>query len=301
MAMRLRERYPKRDHIQERKRIMDAISNDHKVNDRYHLTTVENKNIMLIGRTRAGRSTLKSLLVNPTYVSDEPTLKSRTRDLSLESFYIDDKSTVLNIIDTPGLFERTGTEMTPRDNDTILRIIELCVNREITKLHVVCFCITLAVGIIKEDIDSLKLLVDFFGQEISNNSCLIITHCESKNHEQRHRMCYELERDLYFQEIASFFRLGIFFSGSLDRDDYNQANHGLIDQFLTISDYRTKLIELFTRPIEPCSIHNLLISEVKRACDQVSLKESELQEIQVRVKKQALIIEELRQARLNHQ
>ena len=59
---------------------------------------------------------IKTLLVNPTKVPEELTLKSGTREPLFESFHASDNKMVLNIIDTPGLFERGGSEIDIRDN-----------------------------------------------------------------------------------------------------------------------------------------------------------------------------------------
>jgi GTP-binding protein EngB required for normal cell division len=280
---------------------MDEIETDYKENGQYQVTRTEHKNVMLIGRTRVGKSTMKSLLVDPTVVPDDSTLKSGTREPLFESFHVHDNHIVLNIIDTPGLFEHGNDEIDVRDNETILHTIEICANREITKFHVVCFCVAITAGINREDIDSLKLLVEFLGKDISKNSCLIVTRCESKDEKQREKMRAELFEDNYFKEIAPFFKLGILFSGSLDPDDYNKGNDSLLDQFITISDYRMKLVELFTSEIEPFPMSDMLMSHIRRIRDEESLKDIELQVIRAQNQEQTRIIEELRVARLDDQ
>jgi predicted GTPase len=116
---------------------MDKIHSDYIQNGKYQMTRAEQRNIMLIGRTRTGKSTIKRILLDPTFVPDEFTLYSR-RDPVVESFHICDNNIVLNIIDTPGLFEHDATGIDVRDNEKIQRTIEMCFNHEITKLHV-CF------------------------------------------------------------------------------------------------------------------------------------------------------------------
>jgi predicted GTPase len=196
--MSLRARRGVVDPIQKRQKIIDEIKIDYTAAGKYQVTRAEQKNVMLIGRTRTGKSTIKSLLVDPTVVPDDLTLESGTRDPLFESFYIRGNELVLNIIDTPGLFEHSTKEITIRDNATILRTIEICVNREVTKFHAVCFCIAITAGINQEDIELLKLLVDFLGQEISSNLCLIVTRCESRTDIQRAKLKSELMEDSYF-------------------------------------------------------------------------------------------------------
>jgi hypothetical protein len=165
---------------------------------------------------------------------------------------------------------------------------------EITKFHVICFCVTITVGINSEDVQSLHLLTKFLGDEISNNSCLIITHCESKNEEQRNKMKSELDEDVFFKTIAPFFKLGVFFLGSLNRDDYNLGNESVIKQYVTISEYRTKLIELFISDIKPFPISETLISEIRRANELAAKKEIQLEDLGRKYAQQERLVEELR-------
>lgn len=186
---------------------LNRIKEDYKAHGNFRISRADQRNIMFIGRSRTGKSTIKSILVDPTIVPDDLTLKSGTRNPLFETFHIYDNQIVLNIIDTPGLFERSTEIIDIRDNEAILNTIEVCINREITKFHVICFCVAITVGINQEDIDSLKLLVQFLGEEISKNSCLIIARCESKNDAQRKKMREELESDAHFKDIVGFFQL----------------------------------------------------------------------------------------------
>lgn len=226
---------------------------------------VEHKNILLIGRTRAGKSTIKSLLIDPTTVPDELTLKSGTKDPHFQAFHLQQDDTVLNIIDTPGLFEHSNNEVDIRDNKLILKTIGFCINTEITKFHAICFCASLIAGINQEDIKSLELLIDYLGCETSQNACLIITRCESLDEKQRVKQKKELMEDVYFKNIAPFFKLGIFFSGAISRDDLYRGNESVYHQFCTISDYREKLIEQFLKINEPLPIERMAASSRKFA------------------------------------
>ena len=295
----LRERRAGEDVVHKRENVMKRIQEQYGGRGNFKVTRAEHKNIILIGRTRTGKSTIKSLLVDPTIVPEDLTLKADTRDPVFESFHVRDKDIILNIIDTPGLFEHGTTEMTIRDNGTILHTISLCANREITKLHAICFCVAITVGINQEDITSLKILVDFFGPEISRNSCLIVTRFESKNEDQRKKIAAELKQDSHFKEIASFFKLGIFFSGALNRDDYNQGNESLYEQFFTITDYREALIEIFTKNEEPFPVTDMLISKVRHLLKEETEKDIELNKLRQEADKENLLIQQLQNVQLN--
>lgn len=292
----LQDQVNKTNPDEERIKYMDTISKDYEKHGQYKVARADHKNIMFIGRTRTGKSTIKSLLVDPTSVPDEASLKSGTKEPLFESFHVSDNRMVLNIIDTPGLFERGSTEVDIRDNETILRTIEICANREITKFHVVCFCVAITIGINEQDIQSLKLLVKFLGKEISRNSCLLITHCESKNETQRDKMIKELNEDAYFKEVAPFFQLGVLFSGSLNRDDYNNGNANLVKQFVTISKYRQKLIELFTSKIDPFPISEMVISAIQRSRNEATITVAKLEEMKTRLEEKTTLIQSFKAA-----
>jgi len=72
--------------------------------------------LRLIGRTRTGKSTIKSLLMNPTNVLNELTLKSDTNEPHFQAFHLEEDDVVLNIIDTPDLFQENDKKLEIRDN-----------------------------------------------------------------------------------------------------------------------------------------------------------------------------------------
>nr|ACD54613.1 AIG1-like protein [Adineta vaga] len=259
------------------------------------MKTVQHVNILIIGRTRTGKSTIKTLLVDPTNIPDELTLKSGTKDPHFQSFHLNEKNNVLNIIDTPGLFERSSNEIDIRDNETIMNTIKMCANMEITKFHAICFCVSLTNGINEQDITSTEKLIEYMGPEISKNSCLIITHCESKTEAQREKLKEELIHDAHFRNIARFFKLGIYFSGSINRDDFLTASDNIVEQFFTISEYRQKLINLFLSVKDPLPIADMRISLARSNAAAKKKIETELQKIQVYVEEQEHIIAEFQQ------
>jgi GTP-binding protein EngB required for normal cell division len=280
---------------------MEDIKGEFEKVGEYKMRKVEHVNILIIGRTRTGKSTIKSLLIDPTEPPNDLTLKSDTKGAKFQSFHLEEKHTVINIIDTPGLFERGNNEVDIRDNETILQTIAMCINMEITKFHVICFCVSLTSGINKEDITSLELLIDYLGKETSKNSCLVITHCESKTEKQRDKLRGELVQDLYFKKIAPFFELGILFSGSINRDDFNLGNESVYEQFFTISDYRAALIKLFLSVKEPLPIAQLRISPARNTADSETDKIAKIRQCQETIEKQTCIIAQLKADESNAQ
>ncbi|CAF1998577.1 unnamed protein product, partial [Rotaria magnacalcarata] len=85
----------------------------------------------------------------------------------------------------------------------------------------------------------------------------ILTWLRSK--QQREKLKTELIEDSAFNKIAPFFKLGIYFSGSINRDDLFRGNEETVyRQYSTISDYREELIHLFLKVKDPLPVAQMV-------------------------------------------
>lgn len=204
------------------------------------------------------------MLVDPTAEPNDLSLVSGTRDASMESYFIDNEHMILNIIDTPGVFEHHNEEALCRDNGQIMKTIERCINLEITKFHLICFAFSMPAGIQSDDIDALELFISYLGPELSRNSCLVITRCESKTDQQKENLKNELLSDLQFKRVAHYFERGIFFTGSINCDDYLNASSAIVNQYLNVLEFRKELLHEFSKNCDPFQISESFIGEVNR-------------------------------------
>ncbi|CAF1375009.1 unnamed protein product [Adineta steineri] len=219
------------------------------------------KNILLIGRTRSGKSTLKQMLTDPREVSSELTLFAQTREPRMDIVKIHHSDLTLNLIDTPGLFDRQYDSNGLLTNDECLRQIrKYCIDIHVTEFHLVCLCLSMHSGINAEDIQATRQFIEYFGPRLADHLCMIITRCESKNEGQRLLLHNEIEHDQDFGPITKQFKKGIHFSGAVNLDDWNQANNAVLLQFNTICEYRNILLNLIEQSTSSFKIEPLLIT-----------------------------------------
>ena len=257
---------------------MRRIKTYHKQQKNSNLVQVKQINILIVGRTRTGKSTIKATLLDPTSVTKEENILSDTRDPSFESFVIQDLGIVLNIIDTPGVFEYTDQASLVRSDDVILMAIAKCVNHEITKFDFVWFAFAMTAGIQSDDIKALELFKNFLGPSVKPNACLIITRSETKTRTQRDKLRKQLTNDRRFEHLREYFGGGIFFTGAIDYDSYELAQTSIVDQFLIVYECREELFTLINKKIEPIHIEHTFVSEIRKLQEkhQKELKEAEL-------------------------
>jgi len=197
------------------------------------------KDILLIGRRNIGKTTLKHILEDPCSITDESSLISRTPSISFhQTFQLSNSNLFLQIVETSIPFERNNDEH-------LWNINQFCIENRIERFNLICFCRSLNSSFNNGDIEIVNKLVKHFGEQICSQLCLIITHCESKDNEECNRLRNELINDHYFKEIIPYFRQGIHFTGSINRDDFNRKYIDVVSgQFETVYVYRQNLIQL---------------------------------------------------------
>jgi len=232
---------------------------------KYQVSKTTARYILLIGRTRTGKSTLKEMLTNPAGLTTTLNLHSETRNPEFQMLTVvyEGKLTTLAIIDTPGLFERSNNDKTNiRDNAHIISLIKLFVNLEITKIHVIFFVIRLESGIHDEDIKACLEFKDYI-ENFQNNCALLITGCESNSKELNDDLIEKFWQDskVKEQKLKEFFRLGVYFSGRINHRDFEQGNDKTVyRQFNNVVRYRNELLSFIGQDMEPQHIDKTQMS-----------------------------------------
>jgi hypothetical protein len=218
-----------------------------------------NRNVLLVGPSKSGKTTLRRVLNDPRYVSEELSLRSLSNTMSSCERNIKPSSVPVSI----NIVELPEKMISPTSN--LLMINEECTRLGIHDFHMICLCISFDAGIDGIAIQSFERFINHFDRkQLSPNLCLIITRCESKNDKQREKLSNEVMQDIDFSKVMQYLGRGIHFSGALNRDSWNGASEALYNQFETVYDYRKNLLKLITEDIKPFQIQPMsLQSEIR--------------------------------------
>lgn len=201
------------------------------------------RNILLVGRQKSGKTTFAKMIENPRKVCDELAILSQNESIKIEKIKTTSPTLLITVVDTIGLNDYQNP------NEQLQLIRQQCIDHRIGDFHLICFVICITDGFHNQDIEYISYMTKNFGENIEHNLCMIVTRCESKTESQRKRCREQLANDTMFRHVIHLFKQGIHFSGALNYDDWNLGNNSLRDQFLNVYHYREKLLDLINHDI----------------------------------------------------
>ena len=250
----------------------------------YNIVIAKKINVLLIGRSQVGKTTIATSLLFPYFgskkvgVSDTKyphcyslvivrngTLNIENDDEldelefndsnfeTLENLKFPNQLYQLNIVDTPGLTEisKDGKEIV-RADEQIMKIIEACTKIEVTGFNLICYVAEYS-KIQQFDVDIFKKFISIFDKNFSLISLLLITHgdsCSLEDQDQKRQQIREHEKS---KEIANYCKLGIEFCGALCANEVLSVNDPSVresyvrDKLQAIKQMRKNLLELFVK------------------------------------------------------
>lgn len=201
------------------------------------------RNILLVGVTRSGKTTLLNVLTTPGYVNTSPdVLVSGTVNARMHTFAVK-KATgtfvAINIVDTPGLFEIARAGEVARPNEKIASVILDCLQNELTKIHRVFFCFSKNIGLAAPNVESINILLRDYPAFVGKCS-LIVTHCEDETAESLVQLEKHLRQDA---PIKGLDKMPVFFTGSIGKNQVLRKNKSEVSrQFQQTQEFRRMLI-----------------------------------------------------------
>jgi GTP-binding protein EngB required for normal cell division len=206
------------------------------------------RNIILIGRTRTGKSTIANVVNDITHVSTAHELYSQTQTIQFKTISTDTRDNIwyfFNFIDLPGFFDISAGGKEKLSNEKISFYLQECMGKNITNIHMFAFVFNLSAGINERDIETM-LYVKTTYPYLDKYMALVITHCEQLQEEQRQRLIADFFRHpkVIQSKLNEYFKLGTLFMGCLRHESVSTANdRSMYFEYNNILDMRTAFIE----------------------------------------------------------
>ncbi|CAF3615678.1 unnamed protein product [Rotaria sp. Silwood1] len=200
--------------------MMDEVKQWSDENNKYLISHTITHNLLLMGKTRTGKTTIAKVLEKPYYVPPDPNIHSETQQVTIHPVAITSIHNNIiycfNIIDTPGMFDKVRKQNKPLRNERVKRAINKCMEEDVTNIHLFAFVISLQTNVDMEDIDSMIFVRENY-TFLHEYICLIVTHCEETNWQQREEKINEFfqSEQVAKHHLKDFFGKKIFFMGSL--------------------------------------------------------------------------------------
>ena len=209
----------------------------------------EERTVLLMGRTRTGKSTIAEVLATPLYEPKPLSIYSDTRETVIKKFFTTDQQSGISyrftIIDTPGLFDIRRDDHSRLNNQDTSDNIRYCMKSNVRHAHLIGIVFNLTNCINQQDIKTMNYIQQNFHQ-ITNNAALIITNSEQLEEKDRKRLCEQFFQhpDVQRYKLKEFFKQGVLFMGCLRHESLNTANEKAVYlEYNNVLDMRTRFIE----------------------------------------------------------
>eukprot|EP01087_Luapelamoeba_hula_P016016 TRINITY_DN488_c0_g1_i1.p1 TRINITY_DN488_c0_g1~~TRINITY_DN488_c0_g1_i1.p1 ORF type:complete len:565 (+),score=131.89 TRINITY_DN488_c0_g1_i1:208-1695(+) len=253
------------------------------------------RTFLLVGRSRAGKSTAVQVIKDPTVLSAPLSFYAQTREPFTEELYVAHRRDgvcdyyKLDMIDTPGLFEHAQGRDSARSDEEIQQMIVKYIRSKTKQLHGVFFVCSFNEGVTSDDTRAIAALLDTFrgtyydGRIPSGFINLLVTRCEGKLPASRRRIEEQVKAVPEFKDLFTLDPdLKLFFLGALS-DDHLTGADAVQKHLSNIIQLRTVLMQHIFRADKPCPVSEIAIvrketeDHIARLVNELAAKNQALQ------------------------
>ncbi|CAF0796766.1 unnamed protein product [Didymodactylos carnosus] len=180
------------------------------------------RNIVLLGRTRVGKTTLAQVLKHLRYVPPQRGLHIRTREIefiNIASTSLKENQDIVynfNIVDTPGFYQTIKPPDPKLSNQGIINLIDDYLANDRTQIHIWAFVVNFHDGFSKEDLETMILIKTHY-PTLHQYMSLVITQCETAGDKARQNFVNTIfdNPDVRTHQLKNYFGLQVYFMGCL--------------------------------------------------------------------------------------
>jgi GTP-binding protein EngB required for normal cell division len=198
------------------------------------------RTLILIGRTRTGKSTISAVLKDSMYVPPPLRLFFGTDRPHEEKVH------GLKIIDMPGFFNQNQHDIAvDLSNNAIETMLDHVMRTVGESLTLIAFVFNLENGVNEDDINTMLFIRNKY-PGISNHLMLVLTHCEETDAIGRRNLIHKffIHKKVAQTKLRELFKRGVFFMGCIRPASIERGNSQLIlDEYTTVLGLRNNLIE----------------------------------------------------------